>query len=142
MGGGALMSECREVAVGEVCYVSAAGACQTLFASHIYDHDGALMAVVHHDAAGSPVDTSGGTVGVGACIKTAVVEVVYDYDSDSGSCVTVELVKTIDCTGAATVVYLDLAGAPYTPVGTIRTDCPCTLDADPVIVVATTWDGF
>jgi hypothetical protein len=60
------VSECREVQLGEVCYTSA-GVSQTLFVTHVYDHDGSLVAVVYHDVAGNPVDTSAGVVGIGRC---------------------------------------------------------------------------
>jgi hypothetical protein len=69
------MSECREVQLGEVCYTSA-GVSQTLFVTHVYDHDGSLVAVVYHDVAGNPVDTSAGVVGIGRCdCPQTVVEV-------------------------------------------------------------------
>jgi hypothetical protein len=58
---------CRSEQLGQVCYTNAAGVRTTLFVTHVYDVNSVLIATAYHDAAGVEVDTTGGTVTVGAC---------------------------------------------------------------------------
>lgn len=61
------MSKCRNEALDVACYTDAAGLPTSVFANHVYDVNGALIALYYTDTAGAVVDTSAGTVSAGAC---------------------------------------------------------------------------
>lgn len=101
-----------------------AGVC-TEFLRHYYYRNGLLLSTFDTLLDGITAYTAVAGSLAGPCPEPdRKVELVYDVLPD-GTCVSVELVKTFNCSGTASVAYLDLAGLPYTVVGTISTDCPC-----------------
>jgi hypothetical protein len=109
----------------EIMHECVAGVCVE-FMRHYYYRNGLLLTVYDTQFDGlTPYVTGGFPIGAGSCpARDRFVELVYDA-LPSGDCVSVELVKTFDCTGTASVAYLDLTGLPYVPVGTLSTECPC-----------------
>ena len=78
------MSTCREVEQQLVCFVNAAGDKQTLVMHNVIDANGAVYATAYLDQTGAPVDTSGGTVTVGAC-PVASPDVQWDCLCDTAA---------------------------------------------------------
>lgn len=61
------MTNCRDETVSISCYTDALGVSTSVFANHIYDANGQLIALYYTDAAGVTLDTSAGTVNAGEC---------------------------------------------------------------------------
>ena len=118
------MSECRDPEITLACFVDAAGVCKTLKEVTVFNAVGAPHAIYFLDEAGAVVDTSVGSVTAGECKQHVTVETAYDVLAN-GDCIEVEIVKTFDCAGTATVTYLTIAGLPYVPVGDLSFECPC-----------------
>lgn len=142
---------CKELATAEVCFDNGAGVLQSLVAHYEYGLNAAgntiLVSTIFADAAGVPVDTSAGTVTVGACATASPSidwEQLCDVQAD-GSVVEFmcQVVTSFDANGAvivpsvATNYELDKV-TPYTPTGTIGA---CGQDCDAAIAqgVLTTW---
>jgi hypothetical protein len=84
--------------------------------------------------------TPTGTVGLGACpVADRHVELGFDVLAD-GTCIEIEIVKTFACDGTASVVTLDLTGAPYQLAGTLATRCPCATPTR--LGVITSWSAL
>lgn len=61
------MANCRDEALAIACYTDALGVPTNVFANHVYDSNGKLIALYYTDSAGATVDTAAGTVSAGAC---------------------------------------------------------------------------
>lgn len=59
--------QCRDAEIEIACFVDATGVPQNVFANHVYDDTGALIALYYTNAAAAVVDTSVGVVTPGAC---------------------------------------------------------------------------
>ena len=61
------MSKCRNESVELACFTQADGSRVNLFANHVYDKDGVLIALYYSDDAGAIIDTTVGSVTPGSC---------------------------------------------------------------------------
>lgn len=139
-----MSKSCTQLATAEVCYNNGTSN-QTLIAHYEYgkDADGfaILVATRFTNAAGVPVDTSGGTVTAGACALTppdVEWEKLCDVQAD-GSIVEFfrRSITSFDSTGTPTVVVTDWEldkSTAYTPAGTVAA---CNEDCDPATALGT-----
>lgn len=132
---------CKELATSLVCFND--GTLNTTLVSHYeYGKDAVgetiLVATRYTDAAGVPVDTSGGVVTAGACALTPP-DVEYELLCDNLTTgVIVEFLRrsitSFDSVGVATVVVTDWEldkVTAYAPVGVVSN---CNQDCDPAAV--------
>jgi len=100
---------CRKTEQLEACFTDAAGVPATITMNTVFNDNGSQHAVYYTDAAGEVVDTSVGTVMVGAC-PVAQPDVEWEQLCD------------VDADGVATpflrrsVTRFDAAGAVIEPV--------------------------
>jgi hypothetical protein len=140
--------DCKELATAEVCFTN--GAVKTSLVAHYeYRQNAAgntvLYATRYTDAAGVAVDTSAGTVAVGACAVAAPdVEFIKLCDVSAAGVVTEfyrRVNTTFDANGAPTSVaadvQLDMVTA-YAPTGTVG-DCANQCDVTAPVGLVTTW---
>lgn len=141
---------CKDISTEAVCFDDGAGNRVSLVAHYEYGKnatgDTILVATRYTEADGvTVVDTSAGTVTVGACaVASPDIEFVKLCDVSAAG-VTTEFYRkitvTFDASGAATVTTADLAldmVTPYVPTGTVG---HCNQDCDAAIAqgVLTTW---
>lgn len=140
---------CKDLEVVLVCYNNGTTN-QTLVAHYEYGKNTAgntiLVSTRYTNAAGVPVDTTGGTVTAGACALTppdVEFEKLCDVNTTTG--VVTEFfrrsITTFDSVGTATVTVTDWEldkVTAYTPTGTVGA---CSQDCDPAtsLGVLTTW---
>jgi hypothetical protein len=142
---------CRDISTGAVCFLSSAGVRQTLVAHYEYRAfalgNTVIHAVRYTDAAGLPVDTSSGTVTVGACaVASPDVEWAKLCDVAATGVVTEfyqQIVTSFTSSGAPVVPNVVTTYAidkitPYAPSGTVS-DCVAGCDAVPPVGVVSTW---
>ena len=139
---------CTQLATAEVCFNDGA-VNQTLIAHYEYgvnDQDKTILVATRYtDAAGSPVDTSEGTVTAGACALTppdVEFEKLCDVQAD-GTIIEFfrRSITTFDSVGVPTVTVTDWEldkVTAYTPTGTVGA---CNEDCDPAVAVGVvaTW---
>lgn len=140
---------CKDLATALVCFND--GTVNTTLVAHYeYGKNAAgntiIVATRYTNSAGTPVDTSAGTVTAGACALTppdVEFEKLCDVDGTTG--VVTEFfrrsITTFDSTNVPTVTVTDWQldkVTPYTITGTVGA---CNQDCDPVTAqgVLTTW---
>ena len=141
--------DCKQLTTAQVCYTPASGLPQTLIAHYEYRDNAAgatvLYATRYTDAAGVPVDTSGGTVSAGACaLLPADVEWQQLCDVSAAGVVTEFIrrsITTFDAAGVPTTTTADFEldkVTAYVPAGTVSA---CGTDCDVVAPVGlvSTW---
>lgn len=140
---------CKDFSAVAVCYTNAAGIKQSLVAHYEYRNNAAGVALLHAtrytDSAGVPVNTSAGTVSVGACVVAAPdVEYQLLCDTSAAGVVTSffrRAVSYFDATGAVSVVVADFAIDKTTPYATtgIVGDCEVDCAIVPPVGLVATW---
>lgn len=134
------MSSCSKVEKAVACFTNAAGVPASVFAHTVYDKDGAAIALYYTDAANAVVDTSVGTVSVGACpVAQPDVEWCKLCDVAADGTVTEFFRRTItrfnaDGTVIAPVDVADFATdkvTAYVVAGTVG-DCSTCPDQAPI----------
>lgn len=142
---------CRQLATAEVCYTDGAGVRQTLVAHYEYREAPSGATILHATryttAAGVPVDTSAGTVVVGACpVGTPDVEWELLCDTDAAGVTTQFFRRSItsfDANGAVIVPVAVTNWAldkitPYVVAGVV-TACPDDCDVVAPVGLVITW---
>ncbi|MFZ1491133.1 MAG: hypothetical protein WAS51_14440 [Ilumatobacteraceae bacterium] len=66
------MTDCRKIEELVGCYTDAAGVHQNVVIHNVVDKDGVVIATYYLDSAGSPINTTGGTVVPGSCVAEPV----------------------------------------------------------------------
>jgi hypothetical protein len=140
--------ECKAHSTALVCFTN--GAVKTTLVAHYeYRANAAGNTVLHAtrytDAAGAPVDTSAGTVAVGACAVAAPdVEFIKLCDTSAAGVVTEfyrRVNTTFDANGVPTSVSADVGldfVTPYVPAGTVG-DCASQCDVIAPVGLVNTW---
>jgi hypothetical protein len=143
--------ECSSVTTALCCYTDAALVQSTVVAHYEYGPNAAgaliLVATRYTDAAGVPIDTTGGAVAVGACaVASPDLEYVTLCDTDAAGVVTEfvrRTVTTFDAAGVPTSVGTNLApdlATVYVPAGTVGICASAgACDASTAQGVLTTW---
>lgn len=141
--------QCTEMTTASACFTDADGNPQTVVAHYEYGKDAAgstiLVATRYTDAAGTPIDTSLGTVSAGAC-PVASPDVEWEQRCDvqtDGSIVEFmcRVITTFAPDGTPTSSTEDFEldkTTPYTVTGTVEA---CGADCEPATPagVLTTW---
>jgi len=141
--------KCKELTTALGCYDDGTGALQTVIAHYEYGTNAAgntiLVATRYTDIAGTPIDTSGGTVAAGACpVASPDVEwkTLCDVQAD-GSVVEFcrRSITSFAADGTPTTVTADFEVdqvTAYTPTGTVGA-CNEDCDAATAQGLLTTW---
>lgn len=141
--------KCTELTTALGCFDDGAGSLQTVVAHYEYGTNAAgvtiLVATRYTDIAGTPIDTSGGTVFAGECpMASPDVEwkTLCDVQAD-GSVVEFcrRSITSFDATGNATTVTADFETDQTTAYTITGTEGACNEDCDAVTAqgVLTTW---
>lgn len=142
--------KCSSISTESVCFDDGAGNRQSLVAHYEYGSNAAgdtiLVATRYTEADGvTVVDTSAGTVAVGACAVAAPdIEFVKLCDVSAAGVATEfyrKITVTFNASGVATVTTADVAAnmvTPYVVSGTVG-DCNQDCDASTALGVLTTW---